>query len=57
LTQESSSKKAKKFIEEQLSKSWNDFSDEEKKKILSEVEEWFKTLDEARKKVEQFVKL
>jgi hypothetical protein len=48
LTQESSSKKAKKFIEEQLSKSWNDFSDEEKKKILSEVEEWFKTLDEAR---------
>ena len=48
MTQESSSKKAKKFIEEQLSKSWNDFSDEEKKKILSEVEEWFKTLDEAR---------
>ena len=48
MTQESSSKKAKKFIEEQLSKSWNDFSDEEKKKILSEVEEWFKNLDENR---------
>ena len=48
MTQESTSKKAKKFIEEQLSKSWNDFSNEEKKKILSEVEEWFKTLDEAR---------
>ena len=48
MTQESSSKKAKKFIEEQLSKSWNDFSNEEKKKILSEVEEWFKNLDESR---------
>jgi len=48
LTQASSGEKAKKFIEEQLSKSWNDFSDEEKKKILSEVEEWFKNLDEAR---------
>ena len=48
MTQESSSKKAKKFIEEQLSKSWNDFSDEEKEKILSEVEEWFRNLEENR---------
>jgi len=48
LTQESPSKKAKKFIEEQLSKSWNDFSDEEKKKILSEIEEWYKNLYENR---------
>ena len=48
MTQESSSKKAKKFIEEQLRKSWNDFSDEEKEKILSEVEEWFRNLEENR---------
>jgi len=48
LTKEFSSKKAKEFIEKRLSESWNDFSDEDKKKMLSEIEEWFKNPDENR---------
>ena len=48
MTKEFSSKKAKEFIEKRLSESWNDFSDEDKKKMLSEIEEWFKNPDENR---------
>jgi ABC-type ATPase with predicted acetyltransferase domain len=55
LAQESSHKKAAKFIEERLSESWNDFSNEEKEKMLSEIGAWFRNLDEIREQIKEEV--
>lgn len=55
LKQKSYHKKAKKFIEERLSESWNDFSNEEKDKMLSEIGAWFRNLDEIREQIKEEV--
>lgn len=55
MNQESAHKKAKKFIEERLDESWNEFSNDEKEKMLSEVRDWFRNLDELREEIQEEV--